>query len=74
MATCDFLPQQKQCGLNTARLPHMLLIILIVLLLVVGGGGFAMGPGLGYYGGGGLDLIILLVILYLVFGRGRSGL
>jgi hypothetical protein len=30
-----------------------------------------MGPGVGYYGGGGLDLILLIVILYLVFGRGR---
>ncbi len=51
---------------------EMLLVLLIVLLLVVGGGGYALGPGLGYYGGGGLDLVILLVILFLVFGRGRD--
>lgn len=37
-----------------------MLIILIILLLVIGGGGYYMGPGVGYYGGGGLDLIILL--------------
>jgi len=33
-----------------------------------------MGPGVGYYGGGGIDLIILLVILYLLFGRDRGRL
>jgi hypothetical protein len=31
------------------------------------GGGYALGPGLGYYGGGGID--ILLVLLYFLFGR-----
>jgi hypothetical protein len=58
-----------------ARLPRMLIILLIVLLLVFGGGGYFMGPGVGYYGGGGLSLVVLLVILYLVFaGRGRGRL
>jgi hypothetical protein len=33
-----------------------LLLILVVLLLLFGGGGYYMGPGLGYYGGGGLSL------------------
>jgi hypothetical protein len=61
-------------GVQRARLPRMLIIILIVLLLAFGGGGYYMGPGLGYYGGGGIDLIILLVILYLLFGRGRERL
>jgi hypothetical protein len=51
-----------------------LILILVILLLVVGGGGYSMGPGLGYYGGGGLDIIIGLVIVYLIFGRGRSRL
>jgi hypothetical protein len=50
----------------------MLLVILIVLLFAVGGGGYAMGPGVGYYGGGVLDLVLLLVILWLFFGRSRS--
>lgn len=52
------------------RMP--LILILVILLLVFGGGGYYMGPGVGYYGGGGLSLIVILVILYLVFGRGRS--
>jgi hypothetical protein len=52
----------------------MLIIILIILLLLIGGGGYYMGPGIGYYGGGGLDLILLIVILYLFFGRGRTRL
>jgi hypothetical protein len=57
------------------RLPDMpLIIILIVLLILFGGGGYYMGPGIGYYGGGGLSLIIALVIIYLLFGRGRSRL
>ncbi len=51
-----------------------LILILVILLLVVGGGGYAMGPGIGYYGGGTLDIIIGLIIIYLFFGRGRSRL
>jgi hypothetical protein len=46
-----------------------MLILLIILLLVFGFGGYRLGPGLGYYGGGGLSLIILLVILWLLFGH-----
>jgi len=42
-----------------ARLPPMpLIVILITLLLVFGGGGYYMGPGIGYYGGGGLSLVL----------------
>ena len=48
-----------------------LIIILIILLLLFGGGGYYMGPGVGYYGGGGVSLILLIVILYLLFARGR---
>jgi hypothetical protein len=33
-----------------------------------------MGPGVGYYGGGTIDLILVIVILYLFFGRGRTRL
>ncbi len=55
-----------------SRMP--LILILIVILLFVGGGGYYMGPGVGYYGGGGLDLILGIVIIYLIFGRGRSRL
>ena len=51
-----------------------LIIILIVVLLAVGSGGYYMGPGVGYYGGGTLDIIIGLIIVYLIFGRGRSRL
>jgi len=32
-----------------------MLILLIILILVFGFGGYRMGPGLGYYGGGGLS-------------------
>jgi len=55
-----------------SRMP--LILILVVLLLVVGGGGYYMGPGAGYYGGGALDIVLGLVIIYLLFGRGRSRL
>ena len=52
---------------------HMPLILtLVILLLIFGGGGYYMGPGLGYYGGGGLSLVLLIVILFLLFGRGRG--
>jgi hypothetical protein len=54
------------------KLPRMpLIIIVIVLILLFGGGGYYMGPGFGYYGGGGLSLILALVLIYLIFGRGR---
>ena len=55
-----------------SRMP--LILILIILLLVVGGGGYYMGPGVGYYGGGTVDIIIGLILVYLLFGRGRSRL
>jgi hypothetical protein len=54
------------------RMP--LILILIILLLVFGGGGAYMGPGLGYYGGGGISLVLLIVILYLVFNGRRTRL
>jgi hypothetical protein len=61
--------------LKDARIPHMpLILILVILLLVFGGGGYYMGPGVGYYGGGGLSLVLLIVILFLLFGRGRTRL
>jgi hypothetical protein len=44
-----------------------MLLILIIILLVVAFGGYRLGPGLGYYGGGGIGLIILL------FGNGHYG-
>lgn len=55
-----------------SRMP--LILILVILLFVVGGGGYYMGPGVGYYGGGTLEIILGLVIIYLIFGRGRSRL
>ena len=60
---------------NSAHPFHMpLIIILIVLLLIFGGGGYYMGPGLGYYGGGGISIVLAIIIIYLLFGRGRSRL
>lgn len=37
-----------------------------MLLLVFGFGGYRMGPGIGYYGGGGLSLIVLIVLILLL--------
>jgi hypothetical protein len=51
-----------------------LILILLIVLLAVGGGGYYMGPGLGYYGGGTVDIILGLIIVYLLYGRGRSRL
>ena len=49
-----------------------LIILLIILVLAFGGGGYYMGPGLGYYGGGIIDLILVIAIIFLIFGRGRT--
>ena len=57
----------------TARVAGMpLIILLIVLIILFGGGGYYMGPGLGYYGGGGLTLVLVLVLVYLLLNRGRG--
>jgi hypothetical protein len=55
-----------QCCENNQHGERMI-ILLIVLILVFGFGGYRLGPGLGYYGGGGVGTILLIVlILYLL--------
>ncbi len=67
--------RERELYLRCAKLPRMpLIIILIILVLLFGGGGYYMGPGVGYYGGGGLSLVLAIVVIYLIFGRGRSAL
>lgn len=49
----------------------LLLIIIILILLFAGGGGF-YGYNRGYYGGNGLGcfgIIIILLILFAIFGH-----
>ena len=41
----------------------LLAIILILLIFGFGYGGYRMVPGLGYYGGGGLSLILTSVLI-----------
>ena len=41
----------------------LLIIILLVLIFGFGYGGYRMGPGVGYYGGGGLSLILTIVLM-----------
>jgi hypothetical protein len=48
-----------------------MLIVLVIVLLLVCFGGYRLGPGIGYYGGGGLGLILLILILWLLFGSGH---
>jgi len=52
-------------------MPTLLIIILVVLILG-GGGWYGRGAGWGpaYYGGSGVGLILLLFVLWLLFGRG----
>jgi hypothetical protein len=67
-------------GSNQYPRPHVtfprmpLILVLILLILLFGGGGYYIGPGLGYYGGGGVSLVLALIVIYLLFGRGRSRL
>ena len=44
----------------------LLIILLIVLIFGTGFGGYRMGPGIGYYGGGGLSLVLLIVLIFLL--------
>ena len=50
----------------------MTLILLVVLLLIFAGGGYSgyrtYGPSSGPYIGGGLGLVVLLVIVWLLLG------
>jgi hypothetical protein len=39
---------------------------LMVPILLFGFGGYRMGPGLGYYGGAGLSLILTIVLILLL--------
>jgi hypothetical protein len=45
-----------------------MLILLIILILVFGFGGYRLGPGLGYYGGGGLVTILLILLILKLLG------
>jgi hypothetical protein len=54
--------------------PMPLIFIVIILLLLFGVGGYYIGPGVGYYGGAGLSLMLIIYILYQVLGKGRSRL
>jgi len=59
-------------GFCCARLPAMpLILIILLLILVFGGGGYYMGPGPGYYGGGGISIVLAILLIWLIFGRGR---
>ena len=46
----------------------MIIVILIFILLICGFGGYRMGPGPGYYIGGGLGTIILILIICMLLG------
>ena len=41
----------------------MILVILLFLILICGFGGYRMGPGLGYYGGGTLSFILIVIFI-----------
>jgi hypothetical protein len=41
----------------------LLLIVLIHLIFGFGYGGYRVGPGWGYYGGGGLSLILTIALI-----------
>lgn len=48
-------------------------VLLIVLVIVLIGGFFPIGPGpfygTGYYGGGGLGLVVAILVILLLLGR-----
>jgi hypothetical protein len=51
----------------------VLVIGLAILIAVIALGGYYVGPGLGYYGSGGICFVLLLMILYRVFAGGPGG-
>ncbi len=46
-----------------------MLILLIVLILLFGIGGWQVGPGLGYYGGGGITLVLVVLLILFLMGK-----
>ena len=63
MAQLDILDERSKRTLTEVV---MIAILLVVLLLAFCFGGYRMGPGIGYYGGGGLSLIVLIVLVLLL--------
>jgi len=51
----------------------MTLLLIVLILLIVGGGGWGYSryPSSGPYLGGGLGLVVLVVVLWLIFSGGR---
>lgn len=49
----------------------LVLLILLVLLLCGGLGNIGGGPfyGTGYYGGGGIGLVLVIVLIFVLLGR-----
>jgi hypothetical protein len=51
----------------------LLIFVLAFLMLLSSLWGYYMGPGFGYYIGGGVSIALLLGIIYRVFAGGRKG-
>ena len=51
----------------------LLVFILVFLMLLSSLCGYYMGPGFGYYVGGGISVALLLSIIYRVFAGVRRG-
>lgn len=51
----------------------LLIFVLAFLMLTSALCGYYMGPGWGYYLGGGVSIALLLAIIYRVFAVGRNG-
>jgi hypothetical protein len=80
------LPNLHQAKLGSAdefaqlksiqEVTQMLLLVILLLLLFGGGGGY-YGYSSGYYGGGGFSIVgilVLVLVVMMVFGRGSFGL
>jgi len=49
----------------------LLLIILVIIFLGGSGWGYSRYPGSGPYLGGGLGIVVLVIVLWLIFSGGR---
>ncbi len=63
----SFLPGTLR-AISFVESAPVLILLIIILILVFGFGGYRMGPGLGYYGGGGLVTILLILLILRLLG------
>ena len=63
-----FMNQVAFLALGNGSDRGLIELMLVVLVIACFVGGYRLGPGLGYYGGGGVGMLLLIVLACLLLG------